>query len=366
MGRNGMNVPHEGGRVRWRQVGVFVGLTFVLTWGLNLLMWRTVGYGPSQPAIMMLQLQMLLPASSAILCALFLFRDHPLYQARARGEPACWVFYLFLVYTALHTAATLISLFSYDFIALNMIAVGSQIVGIAALVVLVVLRVVMGREAFARVGLAGGRPKYWLVFGAGFAAFYGLQSGLNWLFGLGHPIDILALVGDVRVPAALLWLLIALQSVVLGPCLGLLFAFGEEFGWRGYLQSEMLKMGKVPAMLIIGVIWGVWHAPVIAMGHNYPGYPIAGIFLMTAYCIGLAFILGYAVLKSGSVWLAAFLHAVNNQAASFFLAIYQPNHPVFSFGAGLYGVLCVWLVAGLVLVLDPVWREKAPDMLANP
>ncbi|MGQ9668384.1 MAG: hypothetical protein ACUVWB_13830, partial [Anaerolineae bacterium] len=167
------------GGVRWRQVGIFLGLTFVLTWGLNLLLWRTVGYGPSQPAVMMLQLQMLLPAFSAILCTLFLFRDHALYQARRRGEPACWVFYLFIIYTLIHTAATLITLFSYDFIVLNLSAVVSQVTGIAALLALVVMRLVMGKGAFARVGLAGGRPRYWLIFGVGFVAFYGLQTALN-------------------------------------------------------------------------------------------------------------------------------------------------------------------------------------------
>lgn len=362
-----METPSVGSGVRWRQVGIFLGLTFALTWGLNLLLWQTVGYGASQPAIMMLQLQMLLPALSAILCTLFLFRDHPLFQARRRGERACWVFYLFIAYTLAHTATTLIALFSYDFIVLNINAIVSQAVGLAALLAVLVMRLVMGKEAFARVGLAGGRPRYWLIFGAGFVAFYGLQTVLNMLFRLGETVDITALVGSgVSLPAPLLWLIIALQSVVLGPFLGLLFAFGEEFGWRGYLQSELLRLGKVRAMLVIGVIWGLWHAPVIAMGHNYPGYPAAGILLMTAYCIGLAVVLGYAVLKSGSVWLAAFLHAVNNQAASFFLAaVYRPHHPIFSFGAGLYGVLCVWLAAVLIILLDPIWREAAVENVGN-
>lgn len=358
--------PHQDG-VRWRQVGIFLGMTFALTWGLNLLLWRTVGYGASRPAIMMLQLQMLLPALSAILCSLFLFRDHALYQARLRREPACWVFYLFIFYTLAHTATTLIALFSYDFIVLNINAIVSQAVGLAALLAVLVMRLVMGKEAFARVGLAGGRPLYWLVFGAGFAAFYGLQTLLNMAFRLGEAVDLAALLGgDMGLPAPLLWFLIALQSVVLGPFLGLLFAFGEEYGWRGYLQSELLRLGKLRAMLVIGVIWGLWHAPVIAMGHNYPGYPAAGIVLMTAYCMGLAVILGYAVLKSGSVWLAAFLHALNNQAASFFLAaVYKPNHPIFSFGAGLYGVLCVWLAAALIVLLDPIWREKVIENVGN-
>jgi len=94
------------------------------------------------------------------------------------------------------------------------------------------------------------------------------------------------------------------------------------------------------------------------MGHNYPGYPIAGILLMTIYCIGLAYVLGYAVIKSGSVWLAAFLHGLNNQVMAFLIImVYQPSHPIFSFGAGIYGLATLAVVVGLIL-LDPIWRER--------
>jgi hypothetical protein len=77
---------------------------------------------------------------------------------------------------------------------------------------------------------------------------------------------------------------------------------------------------------------------------------------MVLYCIGLGFVLGFAMLKSGSVWLAAFLHALNNQVASFLLgAVYAPNDPVFSFGVGIYG-LVVWAVVVAALLL--IWRRE--------
>jgi membrane protease YdiL (CAAX protease family) len=143
--------------------------------------------------------------------------------------------------------------------------------------------------------------------------------------------------------------------------LALPIAFGEEYGWRGYLQGELIKMGRVRGILLVGVIWGLWHAPIIAMGHNYPGYPVLGILLMTLYTIALGFLLGYAVLKSGSVWLAAFLHGLNNQAAAFLIAaVFRPDDPVFSFGLGLYGLI-VWaiVVAGLLLLDRKTWTAPA-------
>lgn len=147
--------------------------------------------------------------------------------------------------------------------------------------------------------------------------------------------------------------------MVLSPFLGLLIAFGEEYGWRGYLQGELVKLGKARGILLIGIIWGVWHAPIIVMGYNYPGYPVAGVFVMTGYTVMLAFVLGYAVLKTGSVWLAAYLHALNNQVFSTLVVlVYAPNDSIFSFGGGLYGIATMAVIV-LLILRDPVWREAA-------
>ena len=88
--------------------------------------------------------------------------------------------------------------------------------------------------------------------------------------------------------------------------LGLILGFGEEYGWRGYLQNELFQLGRIRGVLLVGVIWGAWHWPLILMGYNYPGYPLLGLLLMALYTTGLAVVLGYAVLRSGSIVLAAF------------------------------------------------------------
>lgn len=64
------------------------------------------------------------------------------------------------------------------------------------------------------------------------------------------------------------WTLLLIQlgaAVLLTPILNGLFTFGEEFGWRAYLQTKLMPLGFRKAMLLVGVIWGLWHAPVIAM-----------------------------------------------------------------------------------------------------
>jgi len=70
-----------------------------------------------------------------------------------------------------------------------------------------------------------------------------------------------------------------------GVPIGTLLAFGEEFGWRGYLLPKLLPLGEVKAALIVGLIWGPWHLPLLIVGLNYPGQPIIAVlavFLLSA------------------------------------------------------------------------------------
>jgi membrane protease YdiL (CAAX protease family) len=317
---------------------------------------------------------MLIPACVAIVLQVFVFKDSPIYHERG---PARWFFYGYLVYAAIHlgiaVSALVVANEMYQMIASGLI----QLALIVFLLLLVLLRLVAGKEAFRQAGLAGGKFWYYISFGLSLVAIYAVMTGLNALFGLGQPVEFSAMLakgagdqasGLAAVPEWLLLTVVGVQAVVLGPVLALPIAFGEEYGWRGYLQGELIKLGRVRGILLVGVIWGLWHAPIIAMGHNYPGYPVLGIFLMTLYTIGLGFFLGYAMLKSGSVWLAAFLHGLNNQVAAFlFAAIYMPDDPVFSFGVGLYGIV-VWaiVVAGLLLLDQKVWTPAAEPATEEP
>jgi membrane protease YdiL (CAAX protease family) len=351
----------------WRQVAAFVGVTFVLTYLLDLSLYLSGGYGANAATTLLLQVQMLIPACVAIVLQVFAFKDSPIYRLHG---PARWFFYGYLVYAAIHlgiaVSALLVSSEIYQIVA----SAAIQLLLIVFLLLLLLLRLVAGKEAFGQAGLAGGKFWYYISFGLLLAAIYALMTGLNALFGLGQPVDLsMQLIQATGEPAASAadipnWLLLAIvgvQAVVLGPVLALPIAFGEEYGWRGYLQGELIKIGRARGVLLVGVIWGLWHAPIIAMGHNYPGYPVLGILLMALYTIALGFLLGYAVLKSGSVWLAAFLHGLNNQVAAFLIAaVYRPDDPVFSFGVGLYGLI-VWaiVVAGLLLLGRKTWTAPA-------
>jgi uncharacterized protein len=148
------------------------------------------------------------------------------------------------------------------------------------------------------------------------------------------------------------------QTVVVGPILGLIIAFGEEFGWRGYLQTELNRLGRIRGTFILGVIWGIWHWPLIWMGYNYPGHPYLGSLMMVVVCLVLAYFLAYGLFKSKGVWTAAFLHALNNQAINFFvLFMVKPTDNLLSFEMGLPGLVIAALII-LLLLRDPVWKEN--------
>lgn len=114
---------------------------------------------------------------------------------------------------------------------------------------------------------------------------------------------------------------------------------------------------------MLGVIWGAWHWPIILMGYNYPGHAVLGVVLMTLYTMGLAVVLGYAVLRSGSVLLSAYLHGLNNQVVAYLVAIgFRPFDAAYAFGIGTYGIATLAVVAG-ILLSDPAWRGSGSSLV---
>jgi membrane protease YdiL (CAAX protease family) len=75
-----------------------------------------------------------------------------------------------------------------------------------------------------------------------------------------------------------------------GVPIGAALALGEEFGWRGYLLPKLLPLGEVKAAIIVGLIWGPWHLPVLIAGLNYPGgrvIAVLAVFFLSAMLLSL-------------------------------------------------------------------------------
>jgi len=111
------------------------------------------------------------------------------------------------------------------------------------------------------------------------------------------------------------------MGIFLAPILNALPCFGEEWAWRGYLLPKMSeKFELLPMLLINGLIWGLWHAPLTVMGHNYgigyAGYPFTGIFAMCIFCIVMGTIFSYVTMKTKSCLPAVIAHGSLNGFAA--------------------------------------------------
>lgn len=153
------------------------------------------------------------------------------------------------------------------------------------------------------------------------------------------------------------WAIVAVQTIqalLLAPLLNSVATFGEEFGWRGYLQPKLMPLGGRKAMILMGLIWGVWHWPIILMGHNYgldyPGAPFLGPLAMVWFCLVTGIFLGWLTLKSNSVWPAVIGHAAINGIASLGVLFTQgtPNPILGPLPVGIIGGLGFTIVALLI------------------
>ena len=75
------------------------------------------------------------------------------------------------------------------------------------------------------------------------------------------------------------------MAVLLNSIIGAPLALGEEYGWRGYLLPRLLPLGEIRATLLLGMIWGIWHLPVLLIGLNYPSQPLWAALLVFIFNI---------------------------------------------------------------------------------
>lgn len=208
---------------------------------------------------------------------------------------------------------------------------------------------------------AGWSPGPWRAYAATYLmvpSVFAAAYGLTWALGLGKPdwdlslflaqVERLVPGSAARTPAApTLLAVVALSSLTFAPLVNSVFAFGEELGWRGFLLPRLLPLGTLPALVLHGAIWGLWHAPVVWAGFNYPGHPVAGIAMMTLLCTVLGIFIGGLRLRYDSVWLASFAHgAINAQGYGVWRMLFPDADPLRGGATGVVGLL-LWLIPAL-------------------
>jgi hypothetical protein len=167
----------------------------------------------------------------------------------------------------------------------------------------------------------------------------------------GSKIDI----SKVEIPdisPQLLFIAMLVQGIIGGSTISLPFMFGEEFGWRGLMLHETKSLGFLKANTFIGIVWGIWHLPVILMGHNYPHHPYIGIMMMTLFTISVAPLFAYARIKTKSILGACMLHGMVNATGAFYMLYITNWNELFSWVAGWAGIIAGVSLTTCIFLFD--------------
>lgn len=118
----------------------------------------------------------------------------------------------------------------------------------------------------------------------------------------------------------------------------LIFAFCEEFGWRGYLTPKLQDLGfsRLKNHLLVGTVWAIWHTPLILATSDYTVLkPVVFIPLFYSGVLAMAVLFGELRLRSNSIWPVVLAHGILNALGFTFLtkdfmavkypAIFSPN-----------------------------------------
>lgn len=176
------------------------------------------------------------------------------------------------------------------------------------------------REGFADVSFRVGGRRGWqaILVAVIFPIVVGLTVyGIAWMTGLARfdprPGGLAAqLAADSAAPFVAFLIMLAVAATI-GTVVGTLTAAGEEIGWRGYLLTRLIDAGVPRPILVSGLVWGLWHVPVIlGVGYAAGPSPAASAVLLVAMATAFGFVFARLRLETGSVWPAIMLHAAWN------------------------------------------------------
>jgi membrane protease YdiL (CAAX protease family) len=94
--------------------------------------------------------------------------------------------------------------------------------------------------------------------------------------------------------------------------------FGEEAGWRGFLQDRLQRrFDPLPATLIVAVIWAAWHAPFFFILSTYSGFDAMTLVMFPLGLASGAVVLTWLYNHTGrSILAVALWHAFYNMAVA--------------------------------------------------
>jgi len=185
----------------------------------------------------------------------------------------------------------------------------------------------------------------YLIFGI-YVAF----SAILGIFDLSGLEAVLRATPGAEILDVWIWVsLILVSAYIYGITLNALFAIGEEIGWRGFLLDELesINLSSIKNIVIVGSIWGIWHAPaILLLGYNYPENRMLGIILFTLFTISFTPLHVFVRKISSSVLPAASLHGSINAIWGLTLLISNVSREIG--GLGIIAIISCTLGSAVV------------------
>lgn len=136
-------------------------------------------------------------------------------------------------------------------------------------------------------------------------------------------------------------------------------AMGEELGWRGFAYPVLEReLGPVKAVLINGLLWALWHFPLIIFGSYQSSVNMAYGLISFAICIiAMTTICCWTRSVSGSVIPAVLLHAAHNAVDQSYLQALSTNSKV-PYYAGEQGFITILIITITAIITIIAWKKN--------
>lgn len=283
---------------------IFLLVAYGLTYLMGILMWY--GNGVSADLSGFPAAQMLYPASGVMLACLLVHRgDQKIPKA---------FFLTFLLFTLISVVFAVLSVAAPG----NMLSINGVSISVWGLIIQYVLilgsivgwvtLLIAGRERREAYGLRWKNWKSSLLCVLVFLVLYFLRAGIAYCLE-GQPGMMLEIAENPQT-----WLYIA--ALLLNFLLSFTAFLGEEYGWRYYLQPLLQRrFGLRAGVLVLGVVWGIWHLPVDFFYYTTPDRGLIMLASQIITCVSLGIFFAWAYMKTGNIWVPVFLHFLNNNLA---------------------------------------------------
>lgn len=151
-----------------------------------------------------------------------------------------------------------------------------------------------------------------------------------------------------------------LVAILISPFVNTFLCLGEEIGWRGFLFPALTQhISRNKTHIVVGIIWGIWHTPLIIMGNNYGlgyiGYPWLGVFTLCIFTFSTGVFLSWLTENTLTIWPAALAHGTINSLGGLpYLFISSIDTSKRLLGPGITGVISglPMIVLALILIIS--------------